>query len=266
MDFQFFMEPPELFPQGELEIAALTPLSLVPSQPGIYYRSHQAPTEWMLMGMLENVMGWHFSLDMRKRMMKGLSKTAKKAQGRNSVWKDHPWLSGKAQSAESGYISLLQYHVEITGLYEPSGLSYDDLWSQHLRDDGGNFVGGSRNYDYRLEGLIERSKTKEDRSDEKTKWVEFGDRAEHQAFDSLEKLIKQEKGKIKAKSIHPYFPRYYVSPKVRGYVIPDGSYRYQVKSTPRLAGLLAESINQASVPVYLGSNDGWVTLNWKNHE
>lgn len=270
MNFQFYIEPPDLSLQGQIEIEALTPLSMVPTQPGVYYRTHQAPTKQMLMGMFENALGWHFSEEIRKDMIKSLAKAAKKAQGKNILWKDHPWLLGKSDANESGYISLLQYHLETRLVHQPPIKAFDDLWSQHLRDVGGNFVGGSRNYDYRLEPLIEKSRTQDENQPKvkgkHPKFIEFGDRKEHQAIDLLEELLKQQSGKIKAKSIHPYFPRYYVSPKVRGYIIPEGSYRYQVHTTTRLAAMLKTVIDNPAAPLYLGTNDGWINLKWKNHD
>ncbi|RMG19912.1 MAG: hypothetical protein D6730_20755 [Bacteroidetes bacterium] len=273
MNLQFYLDPPELSLQAQMEITALAPLSMVPTQPGTYYRSFQAPTMHMLHAMLENALGWHFSPELRKEVIKQLSKAAKKAQGRHTPWKDHPWLKGKHTASESGYISLLQYHLETRLIAQPPVSSFEDLWSQHLRSDGISFIGGSRTYDYRLEPLIAASRTQEKdttsqsaKKGKRPKLIEFGDRKGFSSYDSLEELLAVERGKINTRSIHPYFPRYYVSPKLREYVIPQGNYRYEVYTTPALARQLEAAIENPAGPLYLGTNDGWIHLNWMHHE
>ena len=149
IDLQFFLEPPDLTTKALLQIEALAPLSMVAAQPGSYYRSQPAPTEFMLHGMLENALGWHLHETVRKQTMDGLKKRIKKQSKRLKTWADSPWMVDKpVGSPDVGFVSLLQYHVHFTGLAEPVPVySYDDLWSQHLRDTGRSFFGGSRHYD-----------------------------------------------------------------------------------------------------------------------
>ena len=46
--------------RGTLNIEPLGPLSLVTDAPGAYYFSAYAPSDPMLMGMLENAVGIHY--------------------------------------------------------------------------------------------------------------------------------------------------------------------------------------------------------------
>jgi len=278
IDLSFFLEPPELTAKAELEITALAPLSMVSSQPGSYFRSELAPTDYMLFGMLENALGWHFSYHpkdkVRQNIIKGLAKQAKKVNKKNVAYKDHPWLSGKAMESRCGFHSLLQYHLsmELKQMPQPEEImTYDDLWSMGLRDDGINFRGGSRHYDARLEDLINLSKTEDPSKpiNKKTKkhapYISFGDRAEYKTF-SLQELLALKDGKIKTTSLKPYFPMYYSSPRKRGYVVPKQAYTYEVRCTTTIANLLATAINEPAAPLYLGSNDGWVDAKWNAYD
>lgn len=273
LNLQFFAEPPDLSSSHKLTITALAPLSMVSSQPGMYFRSELSPTSDMLYGLLENALGWHFFDDAKKNnirtiIMKGLVKQAKKENRKNKTYKEHEWLSAKFKSAKSGFKSLLQYHVKFTEKELPQNtMTYDDLWSMGNRTEGDSFIGGSRNYDARLEFLINRSKqgdpSKPAKRDGKhPAFVSFGDRAEYQTY-TLQELINLKEGKAKTTSLKPHFPMYYSSPRKRAYVIPDKPYVYMVKCTHSLAELIANAIDEPRAPLYLGTNDGWVDVKWE---
>lgn len=256
-DLSFYKEAPELSVRAELTIEALAPLSMVSSQPGTYFRSELSPTRHMVLGMLENALGWHFHGDLRRELRKGLAKVAKKEAGRNTPYKDSNWLKGTLSSSGSKYESLLDHHVELSLKHAPETMGYDDLWSMHLHDKGGNFLGGSRAYDAAIEALITATKS----SDEGVK-VEFGDR---KGFDrmTLSEALQKRGAKINVAAIREAFPQYYVSPKKRGYVIPHGEYVFDVSTTGALAQIFDESLSNPKAPLYLGSNDGWVDVKWK---
>lgn len=149
MDFSFFLCPPERTVHGTLVVRALAPLSLVSGQPGSYYQTAQAPSDVMLLGMIENALGWHLGPTDRKAVRRALQEQAKKVY-RKSEWADSPWLTEEPPGSESGFVSLLGHHLAFDGLREiPPTLSYDDLWARqaHRADD---FFGGSRRYDYQL--------------------------------------------------------------------------------------------------------------------
>ena len=262
IDLSFYLDPPELTVSGTLHVTPLAPLSMVTSQPGTYFRSELTPPEHMLHGAIENALGWHFHDSnnegpSRKDLLKQLAKLAKKRHRKNPDYgKDHPWLSEKPEyTARSKYFSLLQYHLRIEPAAVPDDLmSYDDLWSMHLRDRGMNFVGGSRAYDYRLEHLITRLRTPDG-------GVEVGDRKEFERID-LEDLATTEAPKINAGSLGERFPMYYVSPKKRAFVTTRSGYVHRVRTTPGVARLLTEHLSQPTAPPYLGTNEGWVSLEW----
>lgn len=266
IDLNFFLEPPELTHRIHLELEALTPLSMVASQPGTYYRSAEAPTPEMILGLLENALGLHLATDLRKEVLKDLSKRAKKAMGKNSPWSEHPWLSGKGETSGSGYLSLLQFHVQVERISTPLFEAYDDLCSFHFRTDASTLAGGTRSYDHRLESLVTQSRGKD-------ATVDLGDGAAHTRPEPEELLALAQSWKggaeklmIHTKALHYYYPRYYVSPKVRGYIMPQAPYHVQIQTTDTLAIFLKTALDSPRVPLYLGTNDSWVEVTWKDHE
>lgn len=255
IDLQFFLEPPELTVRGLLTIEALAPLSMVAAQPGKYYRSQPHPTNYMLYGLLENALGWHLHDSVRKQTIDGLRKQLKKDFKKDTRWIDSEWITAKPETSEVGYMSLLQYHVQFTGAtIQPAVSSYDDLWSQQLRDTGRSFFGGSKHYDASLSDLLNR---------EKQGYVEFGDRAEFQNYTDEELKAVPDGAKIKYTAIRPKFPQYYVSPTVREYVIPNSPYLIGLDTTSCVSELLKEAFDNPAAPLYLGANDGWVEVNYR---
>jgi CRISPR-associated protein Cas5 len=268
MDLSFFTEPPELEQKAILKVAALAPLSMVSAQPGSYFRSELAPTLDMIYGMLENALGWHFEEKTRRTLFKALQKVAKKKHGKKENYRNSDWLKGKSNHSGSGYFSFLQYHLSLfLERADEQPMTYDDLWSMHLRTQGDSFVGGSRNYDNSLENLISisRKRLRAEDGKELQPAITFGDKKDFVTL-SLQKLRKLTEGKIKTTSLKPHFPHYYVSPKVRGYVVPKQHYFFRAECTKQLSQLLEKAIGNPSAPLYLGSNDGWVDVKWTNHE
>lgn len=270
LDLSFYLEPPELNTEGVLEITALAPLSMVASQPGTYFRTALKPPVHMVYGMIENALGWHFPLALRKEILKGLAKKAKNQNRKNNAFKDHPWLQGKpTEIALTSYFSLLQYHLEIAEADDPQeALTYDDLWSMHLRDRGMNYIGGSRIYDYRLEELITNLRTsasefkKMDKKEAKARAAEkyeVGDRKEFVRIP-IEELTKTEERKINASSLGDRYPMYYVSPKKRGFVVPTHAYRMPFKAATTVYNLLNQALATPTAPTYLGTSEGWVSV------
>lgn len=256
MDFSFFFEPPTHTVSGTLQIEALAPLSMASGHPGNYFQSLRTPSSHMLYGLLENALGWHFAEDIRRDIFKQLQKDAKKA---NKSAAKEAWLTALPETSNSKYFSFLQYHLEFEpGIVEPATLTYDDLWSQHLRDSGRSFFGGSRHYDASLEGTINRVRNKT---------MEFGDRTgfEDVKPDALDSL--PDGAKVKYTSVRHLFPQYYASlPTTREYVEPvrankkvgDPDYEFRFNTTRKVLDMLVEALENPSAPLYLGSNDGWV--------
>lgn len=256
-DLSFFLDPPDLDAAGILHVEALAPLSLVASQPGVFYRSQPTPTEPMLYGMLENALGWHFDGSDRKAMLKDLRKRAKKELGRGHPLAGSPWISGEPESSGLGFASLLQWHLRfVAPRVVPPVTHYVDLWNQHLRrpDDKG-FIGGSRHYDASLEGSINLLKSER---------AATSTRAKADVVNPGQaKAGIQEGQKVYPPALKPRFPLYYVSPTQREYVIPHGPYAFRVACTPAVADLVADALDRPAAPLYLGSNDGWVDARWE---
>ena len=257
VDLSFFLEPPQLTEKGKLVIDALTPLSMTTTQPGTYYRSQSVPTKDMLYGMIENALGWHIGPSDRSDILKGLRKEAKKELGRGHPLKETDWITGDAdKESEVGYTSLLQYHLKFVEPHiEPETIHFDDLWSRHVRGGGTSFPGGSRNYDYRLERVMNMEKAGE---------LSFSDRSSYKIRDP-EEIPNVSKGdKVHVNALRPQFPQYYVSPTPREYVIPQNSYVFSVKATQTVKKMVIEAFKDPASPPYLGTNDGWVQVQWED--
>jgi len=204
----------------------------------------------MLYGLLENALGWHFAEDIRKDVFKKLQKEAAKVNKKHPDWKNSEWLTQLPTTSGSGFFSLLQYHMAFEdSIFEPATMTYDDLWSQSLRDEGRSFFGGSKHYDASLERVITKARRKQ---------IEFGDREEHKRMDESQLEHLPENAKVKYGSIRHRFPQYYSSPKIREYVEVKSNYMFRFSATPTVAGLIREAIEDPAAPLYLGTNDGWV--------
>jgi CRISPR-associated protein Cas5 len=255
IDLSILLEPPERTVRGTLVIEALAPLSMSSSQPGSYYQTSQAPSDAMLLGMIENALGWHLGPADRKTIHKHLVKRRKK-EHRNTEWADAPWISGEPAGSESGYVSLLGHHLVFDGVTEiPVMLGYDDLWARQQRDPGGRaFFKGSRRYDAALEPIINRAKQGQ---------LVFGDRKENKTLSLDELLRAPDDAAINYKSVRDRFPMFSISPTPRGYVVPLGPYRFGASTTPLVSDMIAKALADPAAPLYLGSNDGWVHATWE---
>jgi CRISPR-associated protein Cas5 len=255
IDLQFFMEPPILDKRCMLTIEALAPLSMVAAQPGKYYRSQPAPTSHMLYGLMENALGWHLFDALRKQTIDGLKRVLKKEYKKDTDWINSDWMASKANGSAVGYVSLLQYHVQFTGaIVQPDVISFDDLWSQHLHDTGRSFFGGSNHYDSSLSELLNK---------EKRGLIEFGDRAEFQNYSQEQLTNVPDGAKIKYNAIRSKYPQYYVSPTVREYIIPQRPYLIGFDTTNSVSKILKRAFEDPVAPLCLGSNDGWVEVNFE---
>ena len=254
MDFSFYLDPPERTVRGVLAVRALAPLSLVSAQPGSYYQSAQAPTDAMLLGLIENALGWHLGPTDRRTLRRALQKQAKKLH-KKSPWAASPWLTEEPLGSDSGYVSLLGHHLAFDGLRElPPTLAYDDLWARqaHRSDD---FFGGSRRYDVRLERVVSLIRSGEVKLTSKGK-------ATHAEPESVLSGVAAGEDVFQG-AMKPQFPYYYTSPTPRGYVVPLGTYRFGASATPTVAELVATALGEPAAPLYLGSNDGWVDASWE---
>lgn len=238
LELNFLLEKPNLATRGKLIINALSPLSMVASLPGKYYRSQREPTPQMLYGLIENALGWHISDKERKEMEKKLKKT----------------FGMELEKSGVGFVSVLQIHLQFSTSIIPPLLHYDDLWAQHLK--GGSFIGGSRNYDNQAIKIMNAERAKKIAIDDKG--------ASSKDADKLHNF--QDGDKIHVNVIKPYFPQYYISPTPREYVIPQGEYIFVAETGEYLAELIKTALENPAAPLYLGSNDGWVEARWEDFE
>lgn len=188
----------------------------------------------MILGMIENALGWHFDVKERNELLKKMKKV----------------LNITPLSSNSGFTSLLQYHVKISDdlpqIKSSKSFHFDDLWSQQLK--GASFIGGSKNYSYEAVPIMNAVRSKV---------VTTGDTA---AMDKSEGKIKsfKEGDKIHNNVLRPYFPQYYSSPTQREYVVHDSVLPYHIESSDSLLALISDALNDPKAPLYLGSNDGWI--------
>lgn len=239
MDLEYLEQPPLFSTVAVLTVDALAPLSMVAKMPGKYYRSQDAPTDEMLYGLLENALGWHISEKDRSELIKQMQKKH----------------GGTTRASGSGFKSLLQFHLRF-GLRITNGSSgaverYDDYWSQHLRTGGLEFFGGSREHDAALIPLVNAAAEKRISLTDSGGLRDDNARTEFQPGD-----------KINFSVVRSLFPRYYVSPTPREYVIPSMPYQYRVETSSELAEMIARALEDPAAPLYLGSNDGWVEASW----
>jgi CRISPR-associated protein Cas5 len=237
-DLKFLLKPPAFPVKAMLNVEALAPLSMVTSMPGKYYRSQPEPTPAMLYGLLENALGWHISDKERNEIRKKLQRKHGQTAAESGV----------------GFVSILQFHLRFGIAVIPPLIHYDDYWSQHLK--GGSFLGGSRNYDYRVIPLMNAQKAER---------VTIADGSEQKGFSKNPELLNtfSDGDKVHINVVRKYFPQYYASPTPREYVIPKGAYKYMVETSEDLSRLIANAIENPLAPLYLGSNDGWVEVKWE---
>jgi CRISPR-associated protein Cas5 len=241
-DVRLLLEPPNFDSTNVLTIEPLMPLSLVVQMPGKFYRSQSEPSSIMIHGMLENALGWHFNEGERKEILKAITKRHK--------------ITTPAMESGVGFQSVLQYHIRIgIGLKESeqSLLRYNDYWSQHLRTGGLEFFGGSRGYDARIIPLANAVIAKD------ISVTDSGGRREEEAVTEF-----KTGDKINLTALRSYFPRYYVSPTRREYIVPRYAYLYRIETSPHLADILSTALENPEAPLYLGSNEGWVEATWQS--
>lgn len=228
IDISVLFEKPEPVYKASLFIEPLAPLSLVTSMPGAYYQSQREPSDFMIYGMLENLLGWHFTNVERNPIIKNLK----------SHYKKKFKLDLDFNKTPVGYKPLLQHHLKIVQLLlRPVYESFEDYWTQHLRDEDERHAKGTRNYDYTIEqsvnSIYASAKDKRD-----GKW---------------KKLFDKNKNGL--------FPAYYQSPTKREFINVNGKYGYLILGSTSLLDKLIQSTINLDNPLYLGSNEGWVNLN-----
>ena len=228
IDISILFEKPELTNSAILWIEPLAPLSMVVSMPGSYYRTQGEPSPFMIYGMFENLLGWHFDDKIRSDIIKKMrSVLSKKYEIKDIIF----------NASEVGFKPILQQHLKIESpaLLQPQKMFFEDYWTQHLKDVDERHAKGNRNYDVSLEHSVNQiySSPKEDR-------------------DKLWRSLLE---------VNPdKFPNYYQSPTKREFVSVVGKYGYKIISSKSIIALLIDISQSSCSPSYIGTNEGWVSL------
>jgi len=230
IDISLLFEEPSLDAVAVLTIQPLAPLSMVNNLPGSYYKTESVPTKFMLSGLFENLLGWHFSKEDRAKIFKEMKKVHKK-KFKQALEKEE---------SEVGYQSLLGYYFEpAPPPLIPVIQYYEDLWTQHLIGADERHAKGVINYDWRIEN--DANVIKEKIRNKELKDKDLGD-----FFNDNRAL----------------FPLYYRSVPKREFVIAKGVYKFKLNINRQLLDLLHNACSDMNIG-YLGTSEGWVDVNFR---
>ncbi|UBM57207.1 type I-PGING CRISPR-associated protein Cas5p [Marinilongibacter aquaticus] len=229
-DLSMLFRKPKKNKQVILTIEPLAPLSIVSTLPGSYYKSLDKPTKANLCGMFENVLGWHIGPKDRSKILKEMKRVYKKS---------FKLTDFEVVSSAVGYTSLLGHLFDTELPLVPSIIArYDDLWTQQLKHDDARHIKGTANLSYHL-------------------------------IKEKLKLPTDDKGKVSDKDYGDFlkgnyskFPMYYTSPTPREFIVFDGNYQIKLSISSHLLEGLEQSLQENNL-AYLGTNEGWVDLSFK---
>ena len=232
MDISLLFDPPDIKVQTILIIEPLAPLSMVSDLPGSFYKSEIKPSKIKLCGLLENTLGWHFTVEDRKSIKKKLTKVRQNANGEFEIDATHSNVE---------YFPLLAHLFEIGVIMHEAPLYYSDLWKLQLfRWDGYSHPNGTMNLSYELLG------------------------EKNQLRDNDGKISNEQTTKLFEKN-RKLFPAYYTSPRQREFIVVKGSYKIQLKLTQKLYILLCETLENNNLG-YLGNSEGWVNIKFVDND
>lgn len=253
LDISLLFKKPEFEKEAILMIEPLAPLSMVASMPGSFYKTLSEPSNFMIYGMIENLLGWHFPDNVRRDIFKKIEKNWKKNLKTEVVIK---------LSSNVGYQPIIQNHILIEHpvFLKPHVEYYEDYWTQHLKDSDRRHLGGSRNYSWDVEEILSKARQEFEKANNNLK-LEL-------EKDSKNELLKKSITELKTlyeanqtenfKDNKDKFPKYYSSPKKREFIIVDGKYGYKIKTSNAILEFLKDAITNNQAPTHLGTNEGWV--------
>lgn len=222
LDINFLLELPNLTKSAMLIIRPLAPLSMVNSMPGSYYKTEHAPDNFMLYGLLENILNLHLAEDDRIAIRKKIIKHYKKKYKMEYVF----------ANSNVGYKPIINHLCEIESLFiKPSLQFFEDLWTQHLIGADERHLNGVVNYDWCIE---------------------------NEMIGLKKRNVRQEKNQYFAIN-KSRFPMYYRSPQRREFLIVKGYYGFKIKMTQHLFDILKPAIENNNIG-YLGTSEGWVDV------
>ena len=233
IDISILSKDPKLDVKARLTIQPLAPLSMVSELPGSYYKSLKVPSKKMICGLIENVIGWHFSPKIRTSIIKQIE--------------NNRHVSLKYENG-STYKPLLMDYFDL-GNYPiitfDSFCFYDDLWA--------------RNHSRRDSAIQHAKRCRHVNSSMMGKWND--QRNSIDKNDDLNKEDKKEKMKlIDANYLNkiPFF--YHVLPTKREYIVMEnGTYSYDAVFDNNLYSVLSIKLLDNNIS-YLGNSEGWVHI------
>lgn len=230
IDISLLFENPELDTSVILTIQPLAPLSMVSSLPGSYYKTERTPTKFMLSGLFENLLGWHFSKEDRANIFREMKIVHKKKFKKDLI----------KEESKVGYQSLVSYYFEpAPPPLIPVIQYYEDLWTQHLIGADERHAKGVINYDWRIENDANLIK-------EKIRNKELKDKDLGDFFNDN----------------RAQFPLYYRSVPKREFIIAKGFYQFRLNINRQLLDLLQNACSDMNVG-YLGTSEGWVDVDFR---
>lgn len=230
IDISLLFEKPELDSSVIVIIQPLAPLSMVSGLPGSYYKTERIPTKFMLSGLFENLLGWHFSKEDRAKIFREMKKAHKK-KFKKELTKEESGV---------GYQSLVGYYFEpAPPPLIPVIQYYEDLWTQHLIGADERHAKGVINYDWRIEN--DANVIKEKIRNKELKDKDLGD------------FFNDNRAQ---------FPLYYRSVPKREFVIAKGEYKFKINIKCQLLNLLQSACSDMNIG-YLGTSEGWVDISFQ---
>ena len=231
IDISILSKEPKLDVKARLTIQPLAPLSMVSELPGSYYKSLKIPSKKMICGLIENVIGWHFSAKIRTSIIKQIE--------------NNRHVSLKYENGSTYKPLLMEYfdlgnHPIITF---DSLCFYDDLWA--------------RNHSRRDSAIQHAKRCRHVNSSMMEKWNEQLNCIENNVdFNKEEKNNKKNLINEKYLNKVPFF--YPVLPTKREYIfMENGIYVYNAVFDYSLYSVLSSKLLENNIS-YLGNSEGWV--------
>lgn len=219
---------------AKIIITPLAPLSMVHSLPGSYYKTEIVPTKQMLCGLFENILGWHFCLEDRRKLIKVVKKYLK-AEYHTEI---------KRTESESGYLPLIDHLFDVMPpVVIPPFVCYEDLWTQHLIGGDKRHVDGAINNDWKLESKLNKLKI-------------AGIKAKREKDNDTSKIVEKELNATFTDD-RGAFPEYYRSVPKREFITTMGNYWIKLLIQRSLFDNLIKILPEANLG-YLGTSEGWV--------
>ena len=253
MDLSFYPRPPRPHRARCPLIRALAPLSLVSAQPGSYYRA-TAPSDAMLLGLVENALGWHLG-----RPTEGGAEKLAEAGEEGCTAKQ----SGRARRG-----SLRTRSVRTPGSSRCSATTSPSTASARSADTRlRRLVGSAGPPSRRLLGrqppLRRPPRPRRDHASPKEIKLASKGSATHTELDRWSVASRRETPCSRQhSSLVSLLLRQPDAARLRR---AEGRVPFRGKrDAHRVArGLIAAALEDPAAPLYLGSNDGWVEAQWE---